>query len=177
MHLNCTWPVRRIFPITAGRVSFAEPQDKSDGMAVVSRAKQFARDLAARAIAPFVRRLAHDPKYSTVANYSFHFTAVCYYQRIPDTRSLALSIWNRVSDLPGVDMREDLQKQLLAEILPRFKDKHIAVSAGGISYNGGVPPASFWFRQVRQAKAAPLQTHLAMTKVLFRDQLKLSGAQ
>src|SRR4051812_17949893 len=100
----------------------------SDRMSVVSKAKQFARDLTARAIAPLLGRLAHDPKYFELwESYRFHFTAVHYDQPIPDTRALALSLWNRVSDLPGVDMREEQQKQLLSEIVARFKDEYTAI--------------------------------------------------
>jgi predicted O-methyltransferase YrrM len=100
-------------------------------MAVVNRAKQFARDLAARAIAPLLRRLAHDPKYFELwQSHGFHVASVHYYQPIPDTRVLPLSLWNRVSDLPGVDMREEQQKQLLSEIVGRFKDEYTAIPEG-----------------------------------------------
>jgi predicted O-methyltransferase YrrM len=100
-------------------------------MGVVSRAKQFARGFTARAIAPLLRRLAYDPKYFGLwESYGFHVTAVHYDQPIPDTRALAPSLWNRVSDLPGVDMREEQQKQLLSEIVSRFKDEYTAIPTG-----------------------------------------------
>jgi predicted O-methyltransferase YrrM len=100
-------------------------------MVVLSRATQFARDLTARAIAPLLRRLAHDPKYFELwQSHGFHITAVHYYQVIPDTRDLAFSLWNRVSDLSGVDMREEQQKQLLSEILARFRDEYTAIPEG-----------------------------------------------
>jgi predicted O-methyltransferase YrrM len=100
-------------------------------MAVENRAKQFARDLAARAIAPLLRRLAHDPKYFELwQSHGFHVASVHYYQPIPDTRVLPLSLWNRVSDLPGVDIREEQQKQLLSEIVGRFKDEYTAIPEG-----------------------------------------------
>jgi predicted O-methyltransferase YrrM len=100
-------------------------------MAVMSRAKQFTRDLTARAIAPLLRRLAHDPKYFELwQSYGFHVTTVHYDQPIPDTRGLPVSLWHRVSDLPGVDMREEQQKQLLSEIVTRFKDEYTAIPTG-----------------------------------------------
>jgi predicted O-methyltransferase YrrM len=100
-------------------------------MALVTGAKQFARDLTARVIAPVLRRLAHDPKYFELwQSYGFHVTAVHYDQPIPDTRALAPSLWNRVSDLAGVDMREEQQKQLLSEIVARFKDEYTAIPTG-----------------------------------------------
>lgn len=101
-------------------------------MAVVSRAKQFARDLAARAMAPLLRRLAPDPKYFELwQRHGFHVTQVHYYQPIPDTRDLPISLWNRLSDLPGVDIREEQQKELLAEIVSKFKDEYTAIPKGG----------------------------------------------
>jgi predicted O-methyltransferase YrrM len=100
-------------------------------MTVVNRAKQFGRDLTAHAIAPLLRRLAPDPKYFELwQSHGFHVTKVHYYQPIPDTRGLLLSLWNRVSDLAGVDMREEQQKQLLSEIVARFKDEFTAIPEG-----------------------------------------------
>ena len=104
---------------------------RPDRMAIVSRAKQFGRDLTARAIAPVLRRLAHDPKYFELwQRHGFHITGVDYYQPIPDTRALPLSLWDRISDLPGIDMREEQQKQLLSEIVARFKDEFTAIPEG-----------------------------------------------
>ncbi len=100
-------------------------------MAVLSKVKQFGRDLAAHVIAPLLRRLAHDPKYFELwQSHGFHVASVHYYQPIPDTRVLPLSLWNRVSDLPGVDIREEEQKQLLSEIVGRFKDEYTAIPEG-----------------------------------------------
>ena len=100
-------------------------------MSVVSRAKQFGRDLTARAIAPVLRRLAHDPKYFELwESYGFHVTGSHFYQPIPNTGGLPLSLWNRVSDLPGIDMREEQQKELLSDIVARFKDEFTAIPEG-----------------------------------------------
>jgi predicted O-methyltransferase YrrM len=101
-------------------------------MDVVGRAKQFARDLTVRAIAPVLRRLAHDPKYFELwQSRGFHITGIHYYEPIPDTRSLPVSLWDQVRDLPGVDMREEQQKQLLSAIVARFKDEYTAMPTGG----------------------------------------------
>ena len=103
----------------------------SGRMAVVSRAKRFARDITARAIAPLLRRLAHDPRYFQLwQGHDFHVLPCSYYQPICDTRGLPLSLWNRVSDLPGLDMREEQQKQLLSEIVERFTDEYTCIPHG-----------------------------------------------
>jgi predicted O-methyltransferase YrrM len=100
-------------------------------MAVVTRAKQFARDLTARAIAPLLRRLAHDPTYFELwESYGFHVTGRHFYQPIPSMAGLPLSLWNRVSDVPGIDMQEEQQKQLLSDIVAKFKDEYMAIPTG-----------------------------------------------
>src|SRR6266487_5289071 len=100
-------------------------------MAVLSKVKQFARDLAAHAIAPLLRRLAPDPKYFELwQSHGFHVLPSDNYQPIPDTRVLPVSLWNRITDLPGMDMREEAQKQLLSEIAARFKDEYAAIPEG-----------------------------------------------
>jgi hypothetical protein len=79
-------------------------------MGVLSKAKRFGRDLAAHVIAPLLRRLAPDPKYFELwQSHGFHVLPSDNYQPIPDTRVLPLSLWNRISDLPGMDMREEAQ--------------------------------------------------------------------
>ena len=100
-------------------------------MVVLSKAKQFARDLSARVIAPLLRRLAPDPKYFELwQSHGFHVLPSDSYHPIPDTRVLPVSLWDRVSDLPGMDMREEAQKQLLSEIVARFKDEYAAIPEG-----------------------------------------------
>src|SRR5215216_1381214 len=103
-------------------------------MSVVTRTKQLMRDLTARVVAPVLRRLAHDPSYFELwQSYGFHVTSSDLYQPIPNTGGLPLSLWNRVSDLPGIDMREEQQKQLLSDIVARFKDEFTAIPEGASS--------------------------------------------
>jgi predicted O-methyltransferase YrrM len=100
-------------------------------MALLSKTKQFARDLAAHAIAPLLRRLAPDPKYFELwQRHGFHVLPSDNYQPIPDTRVLPLSLWDRTTDLPGIDMREEAQKQLLSEVVAKFKDEYAAIPKG-----------------------------------------------
>ncbi len=100
-------------------------------MAILSKAKQFGRDLAAHAITPLLRRLAPDPKYFELwQRHGFHVLPSDNYQPIPDTRVLPLSLWDRISDLPSVDMREEQQKQLLSDIAANFKHEYTAIPEG-----------------------------------------------
>ena len=69
-----------------------------------------------------LRRLAHDPTYFELwKSYGFHVTGSHFYQPIPDTRALPPSLWDRISDLPGIDIREEQQKQLLSEIVQSLR--------------------------------------------------------
>lgn len=100
-------------------------------MTVLTKAKQLGRDLAAHAIAPLLRRLAPDPKYFELwQSHGFHVLPSDNYHPIPDTRVLPVSLWGGVSDLPGLDMRDEAQKQLLSEIVARFKDEYAAIPEG-----------------------------------------------
>ena len=45
--------------------------------------------------------------------HGFHVTPVHFYQPIPDTQSLPDTLWNKRSELVGVDMNDSLQLDLL----------------------------------------------------------------
>lgn len=53
-----------------------------------------------------------------------HITPVHFYQPIPDTRTLAESLWNCPSELPGIDMNDAAQLDLLCNCFPRFRDDY-----------------------------------------------------
>src|SRR5260370_12298853 len=94
-------------------------------MSVVSRAKQFGRDLTARAIAPLLRRLAFDPRYFDLWQaQGFHVSPVHYYQPIPDPREIGPSVWKRHSRIRGLDIRAKPQKELLNIFTARFKNEY-----------------------------------------------------
>jgi hypothetical protein len=50
----------------------------------------------------------------------FHLTPVDYYQPIPDTRTLPEAIWQRSSELVGVDLREPEQVELVSRMGAAF---------------------------------------------------------
>lgn len=53
----------------------------------------------------------------------YHITPVHFYQPIPDTRELRDELWSRRSNLVGLDMREEEQAALLAQLSSQFKDE------------------------------------------------------
>ena len=56
--------------------------------------------------------------------HGFHVTPVHFYQPIPDTRSLPEALWDRPSELVGIDMNDTTQLDLLRNQFPRFRHEY-----------------------------------------------------
>jgi hypothetical protein len=56
----------------------------------------------------------------------FHVTPVHFYQPIPDTQTLPESLWNRPSELVGIDMNDSVQLDLLRKRFPKFSEEYEA---------------------------------------------------
>ena len=56
--------------------------------------------------------------------HGFHVTPVHFYQPIPDTRSLRQTLWDRPSQLVGIDMNETTQLDLLRNHFPKFRGEY-----------------------------------------------------
>ena len=54
----------------------------------------------------------------------FHVTPVHFYQPIPDTRTLPKTLWDKPSQLVGIDMNESMQLDLLRKHFPRFRSEY-----------------------------------------------------
>jgi hypothetical protein len=54
----------------------------------------------------------------------FHVTPVHFYQPIPDTRTLPKTLWDKPSQLVGIDMNESMQLDLLQKHFPRFRSEY-----------------------------------------------------
>jgi hypothetical protein len=69
--------------------------------------------------------------------HGFHVTPVHFYQPIPDTQSLPETLWNRQSELVGINMNDSVQLDLLQKHFPKFKNEYErlpADPAGGTSH-------------------------------------------
>lgn len=53
-----------------------------------------------------------------------HITPVHFYQPIPDTRTLPESLWEKRSELSGIDMNDATQLDLLQNCFPEFRDEY-----------------------------------------------------
>lgn len=60
----------------------------------------------------------------------YHVTPVHYYENIPDTRNFPADIFDRESNLSGIQMNEEEQLKLLADISLKYKDEYIDFSYG-----------------------------------------------
>ncbi len=66
-----------------------------------------------------VRELFHDWE-----RHGFHVTPVHFYQPIPDTQSLPKTLWDRPSELVGIDMNSSVQLDLLQTCFPKFQSEY-----------------------------------------------------
>ncbi len=53
-----------------------------------------------------------------------HITPVHFYQPIPDTRTLPESLWEKRSELSGIDMNDATQLDLLRNCFPKFHEEY-----------------------------------------------------
>jgi predicted O-methyltransferase YrrM len=92
--------------------------------------------------AELVRRGAEIP-FETWERHGWHLTANHFYSTIPDTRELPDALWQRESELPGIDMRDEQQLAFLEDAAARFGDELAALprkqadAAGGYFVDNG----------------------------------------
>ncbi len=54
----------------------------------------------------------------------FHVTPAHFYQPIPNTQSLPETLWNRPSELVGIEMNDTVQLDLLRNQFPKFRGEY-----------------------------------------------------
>lgn len=60
----------------------------------------------------------------------YHITPCHFYQPIPDTRELSDALWSTHSTLPGIDLNEPGQIQLLSQFAAAHKAEYDALPRG-----------------------------------------------
>ena len=65
-----------------------------------------------------------------------HVTPNHFYDPIPDTRNLPQSLWTRLDEMVGIDMRADQQLRLLDQFQSRFRGEYDAFPAQGSPSHG-----------------------------------------
>lgn len=85
-------------------------------------------NLLSRFLADVMPRCLHSGKFREIfpvwERHGFHVTPVHFYQPIPDTQSLPESLWNRPSELVGIDMNDAMQLDLLRNHFPKFRHEY-----------------------------------------------------
>jgi hypothetical protein len=84
------------------------------------------------ALALPLSRLVRDGSYSGEEFRRFeqrgvHVTPVHFYSPIPDTSKLGEELWQRESGLVGIDMNDDEQLRLVADVFPQFREECDAI--------------------------------------------------
>lgn len=74
--------------------------------------------------APLYRMLLSDRLFLFCQRHGLHITPNHYYQPIPDTARLRDDLWSRRSDLPGLDMNEAGQVELLSRFQSAFRQEY-----------------------------------------------------
>lgn len=72
------------------------------------------RDIVVWKLFPHIERLG------------FHLTRNHFYEPIPDTRTLGDEIFERDSQMVGVDLAEERQLQFLKEVVPLYRDEYLS---------------------------------------------------
>ncbi len=86
--------------------------------------------------------------------HGLHVTPVHFYQPIPDTRKLPESLWERRSELAGIDMNEATQLDLLRNCFPKFRDEYEQFPTAPTE-----DPAQFYFDNGRFGGTDALATY------------------
>lgn len=79
--------------------------------------------------AELIRRGGEIP-FETWERHGWHLTANHFYSTIPDTRELPDALWQRESELPGIDMRDEQQLAFLEDATTRFGAELAALPRG-----------------------------------------------
>ena len=80
-----------------------------------------------------------------------HVTPVHFYEPIPDLQSLDKKSWNQRQVLSGVEMNADMQRHLLCEVFPSFRDEYEQIPR-----NAPAKGASFYLDNGRFSGLDPL---------------------
>lgn len=81
---------------------------------------------AARWLAAVLPRFADDRFFDLFEQSGVHVTRSSFLSPIPEVRALDDRIWQRPSDLAGIDLNEEVQKRHLSEFFPVFREEYAA---------------------------------------------------
>jgi hypothetical protein len=85
--------------------------------------RQLPPDEAARWLAEVMPEFSDDRYFELWEAHGLHLTRCSYLSPIPVVSALAKAIWEKPSELPGIELHEDRQLRLLTEDFPRFRSE------------------------------------------------------
>jgi len=85
--------------------------------------RQGETNLFSRTYHSAVRHFAH-ATFHVWQKLGVHITPVHYYQPLPDTRRLNGNLWKRLGALPGVDLNERFQLDLLSQFVAEYRSEY-----------------------------------------------------
>jgi hypothetical protein len=122
-----TQPARRLDRVTVRR-SRSSLERVLTQLAAEANSGYVDLDQLARLIAKVMPRCVNNTRFPELFRiweaHGFHVTPVHFYQPIPDTRAIPETIWDRPSELAGLDMNDAVQLDLLRNCFPKFRDEY-----------------------------------------------------
>ena len=91
-------------------------------------------------LTPFMQGRTYHEYFRLFEAEGIHLTPVHFYSPIPDTRTLSEDLFNVDSTLPGVEMNDGIQLNLLKEQFPEFRDEY-----NQIPYDPTGNPREYYF--------------------------------
>lgn len=93
---------------------------------VIWKLKRTFDDFVAKAVSGvFPKRIAVNKRYFPLwEDRGYHVTPVHFCEPIPDTRTLKKDLWKRYSELPGLNMNEKRQLEILAVFASQFSSEY-----------------------------------------------------
>lgn len=74
-------------------------------------------------------RCLHSEKFHEIfpiwEEHGFHVTPAHFYQPVPEIRSLPEALWDRPSELVGIDINEPMQLDLMRHHFPKFREEYL----------------------------------------------------
>jgi len=119
------------------------------------------RRIYRRLVASFVYRT-----FNLWQRLGIHVSFDYYGTPIPNTRKLAGSLWAKPSELPGLDMNDDAQLELLARLESGFKEEYSALAREGAWVPEGVRPRDVLFKSPDADIAYAMVRHLRPRRIL-----------
>jgi hypothetical protein len=101
-----------------------ELRDRLVRCALDDRHRDQLAHLLAGVMPHYFARPVYEKYFRLWEEHGFHVTPANFYSPVPDTRTLLPSLWEKGSELPGIEMNDALQRDLINNAFPRFQGEY-----------------------------------------------------